>query len=420
MTGLTPVNKQKVNRLIALFFACVLLLLVYGPMAQWFVAADRVLYDNLATHVPSKPLDDTVIISIDPSEVGQENVLDSYAAIMSILVASSAERIILTEPPEIASDAALPGWAVAMSSEKKVYVPTRHRFADLATRDGFLQFQADSDGVLRRASLWLLHDGVMSPSLPLAIAFDNENAMNSHRMSSAEDAIFTSSYKPLPRLDYNDVISQRVSADEFDGKTVFVDSSPELVAAEALLPSGQFVTISEVTASLLADVEQDRTIFAPSWVSAMQWLAPVLLAIVAVLFMPDRTRKDIAVLTGVAVVVLLLTETLLLYLLHVRIDLGRPMIIFVGVSMLTLWLVGDEKKEVRDAFKKGADFLAAGHLPLAVAGGGTHPERDDGQDGGGTAPDSFTHEDSSDDSCAAACGCCGQSTEGLAESGRHG
>ena len=34
----------------------------------------------------------------------------------------------------------------------------------------FLQFQADSDGVLRRASLWLLHDGVMSPSLPLAVA----------------------------------------------------------------------------------------------------------------------------------------------------------------------------------------------------------------------------------------------------------
>ena len=47
-----------------------------------------------------------------------------------------------------------------------------------------------------------------------------------------------------------------------------------------------------------------------------------LLAIVAVLFMPDRSRKDIAVLAGVAAVVMLLSETLMLYVLHVRIDLG--------------------------------------------------------------------------------------------------
>jgi len=364
---LSPDKKQKLNRLIALIFASVLLLLVYGPLAQWFVAADRVLYDNLATHVPAEPLGNGVIVSIDPADVGQENVLNAYAAVMSILTASDASRIILTEPPEIAADAPLPGWSVAMGTQKRVYVPTRHRFADLATRDGFLQLQADSDGVLRRASLWLLHDGVMSPSLPLAIAFDNQDAAVSHRMSSTEDAIFTSSYAPLPRVDYHDLINQKVHPSVLDGATVFVDSSPELVAAEALLPSGQFVTISEVTASLLANVEHDRTIIAPSWVSAMEWLAPVLLAIVAVLFMPDRSRKDIAVMTGVAVILLLLTETLLLYILHVRIDLGRPMIIFVGVSMLTLWLVGDEKKDLLDAFKKGSDFLAAGRLEPAFA-----------------------------------------------------
>jgi serine/threonine-protein kinase len=63
----------------------------------------------------------------------------------------------------------------------------------------------------------------------------------------------------------------------------------------------------------------------------------------------------------------LLTETLLLYVLHVRIDLGRPILIFAGVSMLTFWLVGDEKKELQDAFKKGSDFLAAGRLEPAFA-----------------------------------------------------
>jgi serine/threonine-protein kinase len=367
VTALTQDKKQKLNRLIALIFASVLLLLIYGPMAQWFMAADRVLYDNLATHVPSEPLGNSVIISIDPADVGPDQMLAAYATLMSALSESDAQRIILSEPPEIENDMPLPGWAVAMSAEKRVYVPTRHRFADLATRDGFLQIQPDTDGVLRRASLWLLHDGVMSPSLPLAIAFDNKDAKISHRMSSAEDAIFTSSYTPLPRLDFNEVVDKKVHPSVFEGATVFVDSSPELVAAEALLPSGQFVTISEITASLLADVEQDRTIIAPSWVSAMEWLAPVLLAIVAVLFMPDRSRKDIAVLTGVAIVVLLLTETLLLYVLHVRIDLGRPILIFAGVSMLTFWLVGDEKKELQDAFKKGSDFLAAGRLEPAFA-----------------------------------------------------
>ena len=251
------------NRLFALLFASVLLLLVYGPLAQWFVAADRVLYDTLATHVPAKPLDNAVIISIDPAEVGQDKLIDAYGQVMSVLVRSDAQRIILSEPPKISREEPVPGWSVAMSSENRVYVPTRHRFADLATRDGFLQFEPDSDGVFRRASLWLLHDGVMSPSLPLAIAFDNENSAIGHRMSGAEDAIFTSSYAPLPRLEFSDVVNQRVHPSVYVDATIFVDSSPELIGASALLPSGQFVTVSELTASLLANVENDRTIIAP-------------------------------------------------------------------------------------------------------------------------------------------------------------
>ncbi len=367
MIVLNPANKQKRNRLIALSFASVLLLLVYGPMAPWFVAADRVLYDNLATYVPSEPLGNSVIISIDPAKLGSDNLVDTYGKVMSVLSNGETRRIILSEPPELPKDAALPGWSVTMSAETLVYAPTRHRFADLATRDGFLEFRPDSDGVLRRAALWMLNDGVMSPSLPLAIAFDNVDAASSHRISSTEDAILTSNYSPLPRLDFVDVINEDFDPSLLVGATVFVDSSPELVAAAALLPSGQFVTISELTASLLASVEHNRTIVSPAWASAMEWLAPVLLAIVAVLFMPDRSRKDIAVLTGVTAVILLLTETLLLYVLHVSIDLGRPILIFIGISMLTLWLVGDETKDLKDAFKKGTDFLSAGRLEPAFA-----------------------------------------------------
>ena len=362
-----PEQKQKRNRLIALSFVSVLLLLVYGPLAQWFVAADRVLYDQLASHLPNKPLDNGVIVSLDPAKTNADEVVATYGLIVEALSQAGVKRIILTQPPDITNNEIVPGWAVAMNATVPVYVPTRHRLADLATRDGFISVNTDSDGILRRSRLWQLNDGVMSPSLPLAVAFDNEDTSASYRMSSAEDAIYLSNYDQLPRIEVDDLLNPSTEKAPLLGATVFVDSSPALVGAVAMLPSGQFVTQSEITASLLADVEQDRTIIAPSWVRAMEWLAPALLAIVAVLFMPDRSRKDIAVLAGTAVVMLLLLETMLLYVLHVRIDLGRPILIFSGVAILSIWLVGDETKELKDAFKKGNDFLSAGRLEPAFA-----------------------------------------------------
>jgi serine/threonine-protein kinase len=360
-------QKQKRNRLIALSFVSVLLLLVYGPLAQWFVAADRFLYDQLASHLPNKPLENAVIVSIDPSRVDQQEIIPLHGRIIEVLGVAGARRIIMTQPPEIPDDEALPGWAAAMNSVIPVYTPTRHRLANLASRDGFVNVNTDNDGVLRRSALWQLNDGVMSPSLPLAVAFDSEDASTHHRMSSAEDAIFLSNYEGLPRIEVDDLLDPAADKSSLQGATVFLDTSPALVGAVAMLPSGQFVTLSEITASLLADVEQDRTVISPSWVRAMEWLFPALLAIVAVLFMPDRSRKDIAVLAGAAIVALVLLETLLLYVLHVRMDLGRPILIFAGVALLSVWLVGDEKKDVKDAFKKGNDFLAAGRLEPAFA-----------------------------------------------------
>ena len=367
MIALNPEKKQKRNRLIALSFASVFMLLVYGPLAQWFVAADRMLYDQLADHYPGDSLSNAFIISIDPSKFDSAEVINTYGRVIGVLRQSDVRRIILTQPPDLPDDGRVPGWAATMTNGTRIYAPTHHRFADLATRDGFLEVLPDNDGVLRRAALWQLNGGVMSPSLPLAVAFDNEASNSSQRLSSAENAIYTSHYAELPRIDADDVLSDKFDPGILLGATVFVDTSPALVAAEALLPSGQFVTVSEITASLLAAVENDHTITAPPWTSALEWLAPMLLAIVAVLFMPERSRKDIVVLTGVAVVTLLLFEALLLYILHVRLDLGRPLLIFLGVSLLSVWLVGDKTKDLEDAFKKGSDFLAAGRLEPAFA-----------------------------------------------------
>ena len=273
-------QKQKRNRLIALSFVSVLLLLVYGPLAQWFIAADRMLYDQLASHLPTKPLDHAFIVSIDPSKIDSGEVMDTYGEIVTVLSQANVKRIIMTQPPELDADTDLPGWVVAMNTAVPVYAPTRHRFADLATRDGFVSVSPDSDGVLRRSELWQLNDGLMSPSLPLAVTFDNDDSSDSHRISSAEDAIYVSNYIELPRVEVADLLDDETDKSPLAGATVFIDTSPALVGAVAMLPSGQFVTISEITAALLADVEQDRTVIAPSWVGAMEWLAPVLLAIV--------------------------------------------------------------------------------------------------------------------------------------------
>ena len=358
---------QKRNRLIALSFASVLLLLTYGPFAELFSAVDRFLYDQVASFLPNEALDDAVIFSIDPSRVPEAELLEQYELVINRLRQADVKRIILPNPPTVGASDPLPAWVRSLNSGIPVFVPTRHRFAEFARHNGFVELRPDSDGVLRRSDLWQLNDGVMSPSLPLAIAFENDDGLASFRVSSAEDAIYLSNYRELRRLNVNNLIDGRINSRSLVGFTVFVDSEPALAGAQAKLPSGQFVTHSEITAALLANVENGKSILAPAWAKAMEWLAPVLLAIVAVLFMPDRNRRDIAVLTIAVVTGLILFETMLLLVLRTRLDLGRPALIFIGVAILSIWLVGDEKKESRDAFKRGSDFLSASRLEPAFA-----------------------------------------------------
>jgi len=359
-------QQQKRNRIIALSFASVLLLVVYGPLAQWFIAADRVLYDQLAGGMPNEALDNAYIASIDPGHSSHEEVLNRYGQVIQALQESGVRRIILANPPEIPADEELPGWAALLNTRIPVFVPTRHRLADVATRNGFVTIRPDSDDVLRQSELWQLNSGVMSPSLSLAINFQSTSTGTGSLLAGTDDVIYFSSYVELPRLDVDSLLdtdSQTLLKDA----TVFVDSDLPLVHAAAMLPSGQLLTVSEITATLLADIENNRTIGTPSSVKAMEYLIPAMLAIVAVLFLPDRNRRDIAVLTVTVVAILLLVEAVLLIGLQIRLDLGRPMLIFVGVAILSAWLVIDTRKASGDAFKKGTDFLAAGRLEPAFA-----------------------------------------------------
>ncbi len=359
--------KQKRNRLIALTFASVLLLLTYGPLAQWFIGADRFLYDQFSAGKPVKPLENALIVSIDPSRMDGDEVLATYGKVLRELQSSRVKRIVLTKPPAMAEDSSLPGWVAYLNSNIPVYVPARHRLAQVTNNTGVVSLHPDEDGVLRKSNMWYFIDSAMVPALPLAIAFDNDGGASAPRLSGAEDAIYLSKYAEVPRVKADDLIQRGISHMRIAEATVFVDAEPAIVGSAALLPSGQYVTNSEIVATVLAAVEQDAAILSPAWSMAMQWLAPILAAIVAVLFMPDRNRRDITVMAIVTSVGMLLLEVLMLYVLNIRLDLGRPLLIFVGISTLALWLVGDPRKVTRDAFKRGSDFLAAGRLEPAFA-----------------------------------------------------
>jgi len=363
---LDKAKQQKRNRIIALTFVSVLLLVVYGPLAPWFVAADRVLYDQFAGGMPNQPLDNAYIASIDAHRNTQEQILNKYGQVIRALQNAGVRRIVLANPPAIAEADELPGWAALLSSSSQVFVPTRHRFADIATHNGFVTIRPDTDNVLRQSELWQLNNGVMSPSLPLAINFASSEVGAAKALSGADDVIYFSSYAELPRIDV-DALLNAESADNLKGATVFVDTDQPFVDAAALLPSGQLVTTSEITATLLADVENGRTISTPATIKGMEYLIPAMLAILAVLFLPDRNRRDILVVTITVVAILLLVEAGMLIGFNIRFDLGRPILIFVGVAILSAWLVVDAKKISGDAFKKGADFLAAGRLEPAFA-----------------------------------------------------
>ena len=359
-------NNRKRNRLITLAFVSVLLLLMYGPLAQWFVAADRALYDLLAGGRPARALDNAYIVSIEPQRRSTESILSEYGEIVESLQAAGVSRIVLANPPEISAGQDLPGWSALLTSGTPVFVPTRHRFSEISAHSGFVRFGADGDRVLRRASLWHLNGGVMSPSLPLAIALHQSTAAATPRMSRADDAMYFSSYAEVPRIEAAALL-QNGARDLPDGATVFVDADQPIVSAEAVLPSGQFVTRSEMTAALLADIENNRVIIAPTWAQAMEVILPALFAILAILFMPDRNRKEILVLATTGVLTLLLFQALLLLGLHVRVDLGRAVLMFIGAGALSAYLTMDTRKVSSDAFKRGSDFLAAGRLEPAFA-----------------------------------------------------
>jgi serine/threonine-protein kinase len=353
--------------MVVLAFVSILLVVIYGPLASWFVAADRFLYDRLAATVQSAPLENAVIVSIDPAKKSGDEVIGEYGRILQVLRNQQVERIILTEPPQLAESAELPGWADMLSDTLPIFVPHDHRLAAVAAHTGAFNVTPDNDGVLRISRLWHFQGDTMTPTLPLAISLMTRDYSGDPRISNTDFEVYHTKFSTPERLEAEQILDAEFPPTSLSGKTVFLDSAPALVASAALLPSGQWVTKSEITAQLLAELEQGRTIVAPSWVRALEWLAPALLAIIAALFLPARNRRDIVLLAAVLVLGVILIEGLFLLIGRIRLDLGRAVIIFTGASILSWWLAGAGKKASVNAFKRGVDFLTAGRLEPAFA-----------------------------------------------------
>ncbi len=355
------------DRLVVLAFTSMLLVLIYGPLAAWFIAADRFLYDIFASNVQSQPPENTLIVSIDPDRKSRDEILTEYGRLLETLQAHKVKRVVLAEPPAMTADDALPGWSVMLSGQLPIIVPANHRLADVANRTGVFMLQPDNDDVLRRSRLWNLDGGSLRPSLALATALTSPDFAADPRVGHSDFEIYHSNYTPVQRLASMDVLTGNVPASEMTGRTIFVDAAPALVSAVAVLPSGQFVTSSEITSRLLADIEQRRTIFSPAWSRAAEWFAPVLLAIIAALVLPGRNRRDIILITVIVISTVVLMEALLLFIGRIRVDMGRATFIFVGASILSWWLADTVRKAAVNAFKRGNDFLAAGRLEPAFA-----------------------------------------------------
>ncbi|MGB5345342.1 MAG: protein kinase [Woeseia sp.] len=358
-------NKDRRDRLIALGFVSLLLVIVYGPAASFFVSVDRFIYDQVVGHLVEQTVPDGVIVTVNPQGKSDSEIVAEYSQILTRLRTHESRRIIMPRPPAGANKQSLP----ALLEGPPVFVPSRHPLAANSTAAGYLDVRPDSDGVLRRSNLWYLNGGQMSPSLPLAIALASKDGLPAADVARNDAAIYVAAYKPLPRISGDDLLAGRYNGADLRDKTVFLDADPELATAAAQLPSGQYVTPSELVAMMLGSIEADEAITSPSWTGVMEILTPAMLAVLAILLLPGHSRREIVLVTAAAVLALLIIEATLLTVGHMRFDIGRPIIVLAGAAIVTAWLARSAVSEGAHvtSFQRARQFLSAGRLEPAFA-----------------------------------------------------
>ena len=366
-TAFNQENTVRRNRIAVVTCACLLVGLVYGPFASWFMPVERFVYDTFAGHFRANMLENTAIITVDSARKTDEQLLTEFGFLIQTLKNEAAARIVLANPPEIDNEIPLSLWAALLDSEIPIVVPENHKLAAYTDHTGVFLLQTDSDQVLRKSKLWHLDDGAMKPALALAVALAQPNFVVDRRLSFSDFEIYHSKYSPVSYLSAQQVMSPSFPVTQFADQTIFIDSAPRSMWSAATLPSGQYVTPSEITAQLVADIETGKTIVSPPWIRVVEVVIPIFLAIIAGVLLPNRSRRDIISITVIGIIVIVLCEALLLLIGRMHLDLGRTILVIFGASILSWLVVGSKNEPATNAFKRGNDFLASGWLEPAFA-----------------------------------------------------
>ncbi len=366
-TAFNQENTIHRNRIAVITCACLLVGLVYGPFASWFMPVERFVYDTFAEHFRANTLENTTIITVDSSRKTEEQLLNEFGDLIQTLKDEAAARIILANPPEIDNEIPLNLWVAILDGEIPIVVPEHHQLAAYTDHTGVFFLQTDPDQVLRKSRLWHLDDGAMKPALALAVALTRPNFVVDRRLSFSDFEIYHSKYSPVSYLTAKQVMSQSFPVTQFAGQTIFIDSTPQSISSNTALPSGQYVTPSEITAQLVADIETGKTIVSPPWIRVVEVVIPIFLAIIAGIVLPNRGRRDIISITVIGIIVIVLCEALLLLIGRIHLDLGRTILVILGASILSWLVVGSKNESATNAFKRGNDFLASGWLEPAFA-----------------------------------------------------
>ena len=225
----------------------------------------------------------------------------------------------------------LPAWTALLDFAQPGFVPTRHRLADVACDNGFVAFEPTGQCIAAIRTL--------ATKQRRHVSFTSaRRTIRSQRRDSggvfanADDVIYFSSYVDLPRIDVAKLLDEN-AADSLRDATVLLIPTYRLLMPLRFYRPDSFVTISEITAALLADLENDRTISAPPGIKAMEYLIPAMLAIVAVLFCPTETDAISPSLRRLSLRYCCWLKLHSLFGLNIRIDLGRPILVFVGIAI---------------------------------------------------------------------------------------
>ena len=270
-----------------------MLLFVYGPAAQWTIKAEWFAYDQIVSRMEIEPLRQGTIVSINSENLSDDELLGRYEKVITSLKKHNVERIIATQHLPVQSQSKAPKWLQDIGQGIPVYLARSDVSSKFATQSGFIDTRPDDDGVLRQVVLWQWTDGGMTPSLPLAVAVDSKRRNPDLQL----DYIYLSKYKPVTRFTDQQILAADFDSSQLAGKTILLDLLPVSPETATKLPSGQLVTSAGLTGSLLAALEQGPLINAPLWSRVVEWLAPLVLTIIAVLFMPGIKRRNILLIT---------------------------------------------------------------------------------------------------------------------------